>query len=77
MKAFLTPTQMAYDDTEEVEYRDFKLVREPEFLLWHIRTLDGNLAPIELQSRFTTQELCKRFIDRFLETTKQNDNNNS
>ena len=49
----------------ELEYKCYKLVREPTYNLWEIHMLDGSDLPLALISKFTTRELATAFIDRY------------
>jgi len=58
-----------------VEYRSFLITREnANYMLWDIKTKDGNKPPLRLRSSFTTKEKAMEEIDSFLAEEKRKEN---
>jgi hypothetical protein len=51
----------------EIEHGGFRLVRDQEYMLWSIKTVDGPEVPVPLMSKFTALELAKDYVDRYNE----------
>jgi hypothetical protein len=49
-----------------IEYRGFRLVREPDYQLWEISRIDGTRTPTVLSGRYTNPRIAEEQIDNYL-----------
>ena len=53
-------------DLVGLDYRGFILKIDGLYLLWTVQMKDGSLPPVELHGNYTTQNLAKEAVDKFL-----------
>jgi hypothetical protein len=69
--------QMSFNHEREIEvdYKGYKIFREPTYNLWSIKPIDGSTIPNAVAQRFTEIRIAKETLDNYLEKRKISENN--